>query len=141
MILLTGTAGKTGRAILRALAKRGVRVRALVRSEEQKRNMLQLGAQEVHVGDLRDTVSMAQALQGIRRVYYICPNITPDEVQIGENLLSMGREVGVQRFVYHSVLHPQVESMPHHWQKMRMEEKIFESKMEFTISISTVILF
>jgi len=39
----------------------------------------------------------------------------------------------VQRFVYHSVLHPQVEAMPHHWQKLRVEEQLFESGLAFTI--------
>jgi NAD(P)H dehydrogenase (quinone) len=31
------------------------------------------------------------------------------------------------------VLHPQAEEMPHHWQKLRVEEKLFESGLSFTI--------
>jgi NAD(P)H dehydrogenase (quinone) len=31
------------------------------------------------------------------------------------------------------VLHPQVEKMTHHWQKMRVEEMLFESGLPFTI--------
>ena len=43
------------------------------------------------------------------------------------------QSAGVERFVYHSVLHPQVEIMAHHWQKMRVEEQLFESGLSFTI--------
>ena len=39
----------------------------------------------------------------------------------------------MSRFVYHSVLHPQAEAMPHHWQKLRVEETLFESGLAFTI--------
>jgi hypothetical protein len=39
----------------------------------------------------------------------------------------------VQHFVYHSVLHPQIEAMPHHWLKMRVEEQLFESGLNCTI--------
>jgi uncharacterized protein YbjT (DUF2867 family) len=31
------------------------------------------------------------------------------------------------------VLHPQIEAMPHHWQKMRVEELLFASGLPFTI--------
>jgi uncharacterized protein YbjT (DUF2867 family) len=56
-----------------------------------------------------------------------------DEIEIGQLVLRAARISGVERFVYHSVLHPQVEVMPHHWKKMRVEEQIFQSEIEFTI--------
>lgn len=133
MILITGAAGKTGKAILNTLTRRGIRVRALVRSVQQQETLKRLGAKDVMVGDLRDPESMQVALQGISKIYYICPNIAPDEVAIGLSLIDLANRNGVTRFVYHSVLHPQVEAMPHHWQKMRMEEKLFESGLDFTI--------
>lgn len=133
MILLTGAAGKTGRAILQALARRGEVVRVLVRTHEQSIFLSNLGAQDSLIGDLRDKSTVAQAVQGCESIYFICPNLTPDEVQIGESLLESARVANAHRFVYHSVLHPHVESMPHHWQKMRMEERLFESGIDFTI--------
>ncbi|MEM8862047.1 MAG: NmrA family NAD(P)-binding protein, partial [Chloroflexota bacterium] len=36
-------------------------------------------------------------------------------------------------FVYHSVLHPQTQEMPHHWNKLNVEEMIFGSGLPFTI--------
>ena len=39
----------------------------------------------------------------------------------------------LNRIIYHSVLHPQVSAMPHHWQKMQVEEMLFTSSLDFTI--------
>lgn len=133
MILLTGAAGKTGRAVLRALAARGQAVRVYLRREEQARDLEEQGAVDAVIGDLQDPASLRKALQGVRAVYHICPNMHPGEVEIGRLLLDASRELNVHHFVYHSVLHPQTEKMPHHWKKMRVEEMIFESGLKFTI--------
>jgi uncharacterized protein YbjT (DUF2867 family) len=133
MILVTGAAGKTGRAVIRALVIRGQPVAALVRRREQVPVVAALGATRVVVGDLQDEEALAQALQGVRAVYHIPPNMHPEELAIGRKLLRMARAVGVERFVYHSVLHPQTEKMPHHWQKLRVEEALFETGLDFTI--------
>ena len=53
--------------------------------------------------------------------------------KIGKKIIAAAREARVDHFVYHSVLHPQVEAMPHHWQKMQVEEALFNSGMDFTI--------
>ncbi len=67
MILLTGAAGKTGRAILRALAGRGQSVRAFVRRAEQAQAVQEAGANAVAVGDLRDAVAVARGRAGHSR--------------------------------------------------------------------------
>jgi NAD(P)H dehydrogenase (quinone) len=48
-------------------------------------------------------------------------------------MIETAKQNGVEHFVYHSVLHPQIEVMNHHWQKMRVEEMLFESGIPFTI--------
>lgn len=128
MILVTGAAGKTGRAVIRALGERGASVRALVR-----RPAPDLGAQEAQVGDLRRAADVERAVQGVRAVYHICPNMQPDELAIGRLVIDAARAAGVDHFVYHSVLHPQTEAMPHHWHKLRVEELLFEAGLPFTI--------
>jgi uncharacterized protein YbjT (DUF2867 family) len=133
MILVTGAAGKTGRAVLRALIARGETVRALVHRSEQARPLEVLGAREVLIGDMRDQATMDQAARGVRAIYHICPNISPNEVAIGQAAIAAGRSAGVEHFVFHSVLHPQSEAMPHHWQKLRVEEKLFESDLPYTV--------
>jgi uncharacterized protein YbjT (DUF2867 family) len=133
MILVTGAAGKTGRAVIRALASRGQAVRALAHRLEQVRPLQTLGAHQVVTGDMRAEIPVGQAMRGVRAVYHICPNVSPDELTIGQIAIAAARAAGVQHFVYHSVLHPQVEEMPHHWLKMRVEEQLFESGLRYTI--------
>ncbi len=133
MILVSGAAGKTGRAVIRALVAKGETVRSLVHRPEQARLVEGVGAREVVVGDMRVQTTMEQAVQSVRVVYHICPNVSPDEVTIGRTVIAAARSAGVEHLVYHSVLHPQVEAMPHHWQKMRVEEQLFESRLPCTI--------
>jgi uncharacterized protein YbjT (DUF2867 family) len=133
MVLVTGAAGKTGRAVIRALAARGVPVRALVRRDAQRAVIRADGAREVVAGDLGDDASVAAAVRGAHAVYHICPNVHPDELAIGRRVLAAARAAGVDRFVYHSVLHPQTQAMPHHWQKLLVEEAIVESNLAYTI--------
>jgi uncharacterized protein YbjT (DUF2867 family) len=128
MILVTGAAGKTGRAVIRALTDQGKSVRALVR-----RAGAALGAQETVVGDMRSPATLEEAMAGTDSVYFIAPNMSPDELDMAQIAIVAARAAGVTHFVYHSVLHPQVEKMPHHWQKMRVEEQLFESGLAYTI--------
>ncbi len=133
LILVTGAAGKTGRAAIRALVAKGRAVRALVHHPDQARLVQELGAQEVVAGDMRLQTTMEQAAQGVRAIYHICPNMSPDEVLIGQVAIAAARTAGVEHFVYHSVLHPQTEAMPHHWHKLLVEERLFESGLAYTI--------
>ncbi|GIK40815.1 MAG: NAD(P)-dependent oxidoreductase [Chloroflexota bacterium] len=133
MILVTGAAGKTGSAVIRTLAAQEKSVRALVRRHEQVQPIKELGAQEVVVGDVRSQATVNQAVRGVRAIYHICPNMSPDEVSIGQAVITAARASGVEHFVYHSVLHPQTEAMPHHWQKLRVEEQLFEAGLPCTI--------
>jgi NAD(P)H dehydrogenase (quinone) len=133
VILVTGAAGKTGRAVIRALSARGQEVRALVHRPAQAAAVVAAGAQQVVAGDMRDRTVMEQAMQGVRAVYHICPNVSPHEAEMGQVALRAAREAGVEHFVYHSVLHPQTEAMPHHWQKLRTEELLFEAGLPYTI--------
>ena len=133
MILLTGAAGKTGRAVLRALLARGETVRALVHRPEQVQVVEALGAREAVIGDMCSRSIVDRAVRGTRAVYHICPNVSPDEVPIGETVIAAARSAGVEHFVFHSVLHPQTEAMPHHWKKLRVEEQLLESGLPFSI--------
>jgi NAD(P)H dehydrogenase (quinone) len=133
VILVTGAAGKTGRAVIHALVKDGQTVRALVRRVEQVDLLLKTGAAEVHVGELLALEDVGKAVHGVRAIYHICPNMSPYEVGIGKIAIQAAVEAGLGHFVYHSVLHPQVEGMPHHWNKMRVEEMLFASSLNYTI--------
>lgn len=133
MILITGAAGKTGRTVIQALSGRGETLRALVHHPGQIQTVEALGAQEVLVGDLFSRPSLDEAFQGVRAVYHIPPNVSPDEVIIGKNMIAAARSAGVEHCVFHSVLQPQIEAMPHHWKKLRVEEALLQSGLSFTI--------
>ncbi len=133
MILVTGAGGKTGTAVIRALRARRAVVRALVFHDDQVQRVKELGARETIVGDMRKKATLSQAVRNVQAIYHICPNVSPDEVRIGRALVSAARAARVERFVYHSVLHPQTKTMPHHWKKLRVEAVLFESGIPYTI--------
>lgn len=133
MILVTGAAGKTGTAIVRQLAALGQPVRGLVRRPEQQPPLLAAGAAQAVVGDMRQPGVLLEACQGVESVYHICPNMSPDEQEIGARLIAAAGAARLSHIVYHSVLHPQVEAMPHHWAKMRVEEMLFAAGIPVTI--------
>ena len=133
MILVSGGAGKTGLTVIRALAAKGHMVRALVRREDQIERIEAAGARDWSVGDLRDETTLDRAVRDVRTIYHICPNVSPDEVEIGRRIIAAAQAAGIVHFVCHSVLHPQVEAMPHHWNKMRVEARLFESGLAYTI--------
>ena len=132
MILVTGAAGKTGRAVVEALVARGHPVRALVFREQQV-SSLPLSPEHVFVGDLRDIPTVTAAMHGTSSVYLICPNMHPDEQSMGRVAIDAASAAGVDRFVYHSVLLPRVEEMPHHWQKHLVEEELGRSGLDYAI--------
>lgn len=132
MILITGASGKTGKAVIKSLL--GVEsVCAFVRDEKYVEPLQSLGAEKVFIGDLENRSALLSATKNVRAVYHICPNMNPREMEIGRMILDAAKQSRVERFVYHSVLHPQIEAMNHHWQKLRVEEMIFESGIPFTI--------
>jgi uncharacterized protein YbjT (DUF2867 family) len=125
VIAVVGAGGKTGRAVVNGLRSRSNSVRPLVRRP--------CGLDGEVVMDLLDSYSVAAALEGVDTVYHMAPNMHPAEFEIGLRVITVAREAGVKRIVYHSVLHPQLESMPHHWDKLRVEEALMNSRLRWTI--------
>lgn len=133
MILVTGASGKTGKTITSALTTHGMDVRAVVRHKKQVDELKESGAKDVIVADLLDSERMDEVFFGTTAIYHICPNMHPQEEEIGQLMIQAAQINHLKHFVYHSVLHPQVEAMPHHWKKMRVEEQLFRLKIPFTI--------
>ena len=132
MILVTGAAGKTGLSVISAIAKKAHPVRALIHNDAQS-VVREVGAKEIVVGDLQDDASLSNAVIGVEAIYLICPNVHPNEFEIAKSIIELAKKNGVKRIVYHSVMFPQIEAMPHHWQKLRVEELLIQSGLEFTI--------
>jgi NAD(P)H dehydrogenase (quinone) len=133
MILVTGSAGKTGKAVVKALVAKGARVRALIRRPEQAAALKALGAAEVSLCGFDDALALSLAAAGARAIYHICPNVSSDELNYARAVAAAAHAHNVKRFVFHSVLHPQIEAMPHHWAKMRTEEMLLTAGLDLTI--------
>jgi NAD(P)H dehydrogenase (quinone) len=133
MILVTGAGGKTGKAVIKALVARGVPVRAFARSSAHEAALTAIGVGEVVAGAMDDVDSLSRAVRGMNAIYQICPNVNPREVVFAKAIITAAINLSVSRLVYHSVLHPQIEAMPHHWNKLRVEEMLFSSGLDLTI--------
>ena len=132
MILVTGAGGKTGRAVIQALKSRGASVRGIVNSNINAQKIIALGAEAV-LGDMGSLEDMIGAAEGAAAIYHISPNVHARELEFGQTAVAAALKAGVPRFVFHSLCHPQIESLPNHWLKLRVEEKIKESGLNFTI--------
>lgn len=133
MLMVTAANGRTGRAVVHALAQRGAEVRAFVRSAEQGAALMAVGAADVAVGDLQDAESLATAVRGCTGVVHIGPPMHPDEVAITERVLTAALDAGADRFIYYSVLHPEIRSVRHHALKLEVTEQLVARDIGWTI--------
>jgi NAD(P)H dehydrogenase (quinone) len=79
-ILVAGAAGRVGGvggAVVDALLKRGLPVRALVRRDDERAAKLRSSGADVIVGDLTQPADVARALEGCRRMYFGMSVSTP----------------------------------------------------------------
>ncbi|MDF2093887.1 NmrA family NAD(P)-binding protein [Knoellia sp. 3-2P3] len=132
-VLVMGASGKTGRAVTGALAARGFCVRAAVRSPSSAQAVYAAGAGELAVLDLASGAGVEGALDGVWGVYHLAPNVHPDEVEMARLVADAAARQGVQRLVFHSVLHPDDASMPHHLRKARAEDVVRASGVPWTV--------
>ena len=123
-VLVVGATGKTGRAVCTALVAAGVLVRAAVRAGREP--AAPTGTTPVVV-DLATGQGLAAALEGARAAYHLAPNMHPDEVGIAERVATAAVDVGLERLVFHSVLHPDDARMPHHLRKAEAEAVLREA--------------
>ena len=63
-VLMVGATGRHGQWVLRALARRGVGVRALVRNQERAQAAVESGAQEAIIADLTRPTTLTEAMAG-----------------------------------------------------------------------------
>lgn len=129
LVAVTGAAGKTGLEVVAAFARDGHQVRALAHDEAGASHVSTVGAVDVVVGDMEDAGDLRSLVTGCEAVYHIPPNMNRHELEMARALVDACRRAGTTRLAYHSVLHPQCETMPHHWLKMQVESYLLTSML------------
>ncbi len=77
-VFLTGAAGHVGANLVRRLLKDGVRVRVLLRREDNNEGVEGLDVERVH-GDIRDVDGTRRAMEGCQGVYHVAAKISTIE--------------------------------------------------------------
>ena len=130
-ILVTGGTGKVGSEVIKALVKRSVSVRALVRKQEASTTMPK--GVEVFLGDLLDPVAVRKALDGVDKLYLLNA-VVPDELTQGLIAYDLARKLKLKQIVYHSVFKvEEFKDVPHFAAKLALESALHEFNLPFTI--------
>src|SRR5437879_10070450 len=101
MILITGSSGSVGKAVLQEAIRRESKVRAMYRSKEEAAKAPS-GCEAV-LADYADKQSLRKALDGVNSVYVVCSPI-PQLVELENNALNACKESGVKHVVLNSAL-------------------------------------
>lgn len=144
MKLVIGASGFIGRELTRQLAaKFPGQIRALIRDEKNRANLEKLGAQVV-IGDILNSASLDQAMQGVDTVFYFAA-ITANQKNVDNiywkvnvdgtrNAVAAAEKAGVKRFVLGSGLGTvpgkKGSYMETRWE---MEEIVRKSKLHWTV--------
>jgi uncharacterized protein YbjT (DUF2867 family) len=128
-ILVTGGTGTVGKEVVKALLRRGASVHVLTRNKEAK---LPDGA-EVAIGDLRDPVSVAEAIKGVDELFLLIGNVA-DEFTQALTAYGLSKKAGLKHMTYLSVYKAdQFLEVPHFAAKYAVEEAIRGGGMPYTI--------
>ncbi len=101
-ILVAGATGTNGRALLDALSKTDVIVRALVRSADTARKSFAPGI-EVAQADLADPASLSAAFKDVDKAYVVTA-VLPNSVELFRNFYDAAKAAGVRQVVKFSGL-------------------------------------
>lgn len=126
LFLITGATGNTGAHTVRLLRERGLRVRALVHTVDDRADRLRdLGA-EVVQGDLLDFPSVSAATIGVRAAYFNYP-VAPGLVEATANFVQAASEAGVHSVVNMSQISARREAKSNaarnHWLAERLMDR------------------
>jgi len=128
-VLVTGAAGglqgKTGRRVAELLLERGVPVRAMVRTMDERADALrQLGA-EVVVADFLDFHSIRKAVDGVSTVYFAYP-VQHGLLDATVNMAVAARNAGVTRLIDMVMLISTPDAPTPRMQENYLSEQVFE---------------
>lgn len=134
MILVTAGSGNMARQVIPRLAAAGLDVRALRASPGKNQSVLDMGAREVVVGDIRNPDDIVRAMRGVKAVFHICPGgLAYWERDIGYSIIDAAQAEGVEHVVFSTLMHPIITGLLQHETKRDVEERLVSTPINWTI--------
>ncbi|MFJ3522678.1 NmrA family NAD(P)-binding protein [Pseudomonas sp. NPDC090203] len=124
-ILVSGATGRTGGAAIDELLRMGKRVRAYLRSDDDRAAALRERGVEIALGDFTDIDAIRAAMEGIRSAYFLYP-LAPGIVQAAAFFAQAAKEAGVQAIVNMSQISSNRDAKSHLAQDHWMSERVFD---------------
>jgi NAD(P)H dehydrogenase (quinone) len=124
-ILVSGATGRTGGAAIDELLKMGKRVRAYVRSDDERAAVLRQRGVDIAVGDFTDIDDIRAAMDGIKSAYFLYP-IAPGIIGAAAYFAQAAKEAGVAAIVNMSQISARRESTSHAAQDHWVSERVFD---------------
>lgn len=124
-ILISGATGRTGGAAIDTLLEMGKRVRAYVRSDDERAAALRQRGVDIGVGDFTDIDHIRVAMEGISSAYFLHP-IAPGIISAAAYFAQAAKEAGVTAIVNMSQISARRESTSHAAQDHWVSERVFD---------------
>ena len=147
-MLITGAAGLVGQAACAELARRGWKIRALVRDPAKAAARLAHLQVEFYVGDIRDPASLDRAMEGAGTVVHLAAiaierkgeSYSTTNTDATRNLLEAAARAGAKRFV-HMSQNGASSSSPHEFLRSKgiAQDLVMSSALEWTVISPSVI--
>ena len=124
-ILVSGATGRTGGAAIDTLLEMGKRVRAYVRTDDERAAALRKRGVDTAVGNFTDIDDIRAAMEGIRSAYFLHP-IAPGIIGAAAYFAQAAKEAGATAIVNMSQISARRESTSHAAQDHWISERIFD---------------
>lgn len=124
-ILITGSTGATGGYAIQALRMMPVKIRALVRRDDERAAALRDQGVEIVVGDLLDIDDVRAAMEGVSSAYFLYP-LLPGLLAATAYFAQAAREAGVGAIVNMSQISARRDSKSHQARDHWVSEQIFD---------------
>jgi uncharacterized protein YbjT (DUF2867 family) len=127
-ILISAPNGRTGRHIVAALRERdpALVLRGVSRSPAAN-------VDDAIIGDMDDPSVRLRAVEGVDMVIHYGPPFHPRETSMGTGMIDAAKQAGVRRFIFVSVIHPEIDDLMNHKAKLAIEAHLINSGLDWTV--------
>src|SRR5215204_223760 len=133
-ILLTGSTGNVGGAVLNHLTTTDVDLRVLTRTESKAQALRDRGVEDVVVGDFLNPETLGAALEGVSTVFLLTP-ISPEQVPQANNVIKAVKGSGNDPRIVRLSVHQASREAPTRIsrQHAEIEEELTSSGLPYTL--------